>query len=167
MLLKLVMSGRDYDGRWIERASIVKWYRREGDWVDYGDDLLDVEVQQVRSPDMQDQLRNEIISLNERPSHIADLAARQLAGQPPALGEIDPEHLIPWDLQEWVFVVRITSSDRGVLRRICASEGERRRAGEALAILATDAAEPLPATTDALATAALFRTVTNTENPFN
>ena len=167
MLLKLVLTGRDYDGRWIERGSIVAWHKQEGDAVEYGDDLLDLEVQEVRSPDRQDELRNEIIRLNERPSRIAHLAARQLAGLAPPFEEIDPDHLVTWDLKEWTFVVRITSSDRGFLRRFCAQAGELRRAGQLLAILTTEPDEPLPAHGEDLTAAPTFRTIINTENPFN
>jgi multidrug efflux pump subunit AcrA (membrane-fusion protein) len=166
MLLKLVLGGHalgrhDSNVGQIERAAILKWHKTEGDWVDYGDDLLDMEVEAIQSPANKAELQHEIELLNTKPSRIAELAARQLAGEALSVGDIDPEVLEPRELYEWTFTARITSSDAGVLRRICAPQGQRRTAGDVLAVLATEPGEVAPISEQALGAAGGFRTVIN------
>jgi hypothetical protein len=161
VIMRLELGGRDSEGRLIDRASIVRWHKSEGDWVDYGDDLVDIEVEQVRAPERHGELRNWINELNQQPTRIAELAARQLESDPLAVPEIDPSSYVRWDLLEWTFLVRFTSSDRGVLRKISAGEGERREAGDLLAILATEPEEALDESRTALGEGSLFRVIEN------
>jgi hypothetical protein len=54
-------------------------------------------------------------------------------------------------------VLRITSSDMGTVRRLCAQEGEHHAAGACLALLTTEECESFEETPHALAQASAFR----------
>jgi multidrug efflux pump subunit AcrA (membrane-fusion protein) len=95
MLLKLVPGGSvpgryDHDVGQIERARILKWYKQEGDWVEYGDDLLEVDVEVVQAPANKIELKHRLEWLNAAPSQIAELAIQQLAGEAARLCGIEP-----------------------------------------------------------------------------
>jgi hypothetical protein len=126
--------------RVIEGGTIVKWHKSEGDFVEYGDDLLDVRVERVRitntikEPTAGEWLRrlNKEMKKHNEGVHQGVLAE---AGQ--ANSELDFK---TWDA---VAYLRISSSDMGSLRRIHARENEYRQVGELLAELSTAEDEPL------------------------
>ena len=56
-------------------------------------------------------------------------------------------------------LMRVTASDAGVLRCIRVKEGERRKVGDLLAVLATDEEDSVSGSDDDLAEVSAFRTV--------
>jgi multidrug efflux pump subunit AcrA (membrane-fusion protein) len=166
MLLKLVLGGdvlgrHDYDVGQIQRARILKWYQQEGDWIEYGDDLLEVDVEAVQAPANKAELKHHIESLNASPSRIAELARRQLAGEAVSLGSIDPGVLEPRELGELTLTARICACDSGRLNRVYISEGERAIAGDILAVFTTEPDEEQTVVELVLRAAADFRGVAN------
>jgi pyruvate/2-oxoglutarate dehydrogenase complex dihydrolipoamide acyltransferase (E2) component len=140
----------------IQGGTIVKWHKAEGDWVNFGDDLFDVRVEEVqvtrtiKAPDAGrwlEQLHQQVRKLKERPA-----AAGGPEGAAPPQSEAQT-----WDA---VALLRVTSSDVGLLRKICAKEQEYQQVGDLLALLVTDEADPAEGGTD-LAAAGVFRVVAN------
>ena len=132
MLLKLVMP---YMDKRIQGGLIVRWYKSEGEWVRHGDDLFEMRVEEIKTfirPDMPKQI---IRSLK------------------------NPRTTV-WNTRAYA-LLRITSSDMGMMRRIYVKEGMRREVGDLLAVLTTDEKEPFDEASQAVKEASLFRVVTN------
>lgn len=137
MMLKLVMPQVD---RMVQKGSIIKWHKREGDRVHYGDDLFD---------------------LNAIESHIRATKVRTVVGQEP-VSELTEEEARARDLflmPSMDCFICITSSDMGVLRKIYVSEGEIRDVGAILAVLTTGENEPIDESPEAFRQASVFRSV--------
>jgi hypothetical protein len=112
---------------------VRKWHKKEGDQVDYGDDLVDVECELVLSAAYR-------------------AFADQAAGEGPG-GERGRRKM--------TVTARVVSSDAGVLRRIRLAEGSYGTVGSVLAVLSTvDDGRPAPADKE-LAGISQFRVVTN------
>jgi len=168
MLLSLVMGGRDFNERPIQLARVVKWYKREGEVVDYGDDVCDLWVREVRVPEGMWRLRAESWILGKEPSLIAEIAERQLAGDVPLspldatpLAELNPDAFDAANASRCGFLTRLTSSDRGILRRIYAPVGEVHEAGDILALLSTEANDPIEGGQESFERLVPFRVVEN------
>ena len=150
MLLKLLLP--DYN-RMVTGGSILQWHKAEGEWVAFGDDLLDLKVEAIQVtplPPLDVPKQIELL-IN------AQAAARHLADQDVAIGEARPQP----DNQRAVFGMRITSSDHGILRKIHAQECDRREIGDLLAVLSTEENEPIHEADHALNGASVFRVVAN------
>ena len=132
MRFKLVMP---YIDRTAKRGSITKWHKAQGDRVGYGDDLLDMKIEEI-----------EVLRRSTTPKSI--------------LANINPKDTYSCDRWEWF--VRLTSSDMGVLRRIAVREGTLLEAGDLLAVLTTDDSESLEGTDEEWADASDFRVVVDT-----
>ena len=150
MLLKLVIP---FHSRAVEEGRILKWYKAEGDPLDYGDDLFDVEVEELRHMRNWPAGKKQIETLSSPQALARMMRAQEMMRQPIQPPETAYEHI------EAHCVLRVTSSDTGILRRIYAREGERRRVGDLVAVVATEEGEPLPDTEQALDGCSAFRAV--------
>jgi hypothetical protein len=151
MLLKLLLPAhpRIVGGGWVGR-----WHVKEGDWVDYGDDLFDLTVREG--------LGMRLASAVGMANHVRELIQAQEALADLSDGEVMAGKDNPADFQvkgrvNWF--VRVSASDGGRLRRLCAGPGERREVGDVLALLTTEADEPVEEAGPAVARASVFRTV--------
>ncbi len=155
MLMKLVMAYTDDCGSMIRAGAITKWHKQEGERVEYGDDLFDMKVEEVALPEAQLK-RGE--GAQTSPGAIAKVAAKQMEAdeEPPEAAPDGAERRLMG-----IFYLRVTSSDRGVLRRIQASEGQRKQAGDVLAMLSSNGDEPVEQAAGNLGTATIFRIVAN------
>lgn len=158
------MGGRDFYGRAIRRGRIVRWYKREGERVDFGDDLYDLQVQELEAPRWQVEASRRFKEMRTQPNRIVELAGGPpREGDPPAV-DSDHESMVAVSSsspRRGGFVMRITSSDRGVLRRLYAGEGELRTAGDLLAVLSAEPGEPIDIADDRFQQASAFRVVEN------
>ena len=150
MLLKLLLP---HYNRMITRGSIAKWHKAEGERVGFGEDLFDLKVEAVQI--------NRLLPFDV-PEQIellvnAQAAVRQLSDEELMSAAPGPDA----DSSPWVFGMRITSSDRGILRKIYAREGDARQVGDLLAVLSTEENEPLPEADQAPREAGVFRVVAN------
>ena len=150
MLLKLLMP---FHSRAFQEGRILKWHKSEGDPIDYGDDLFDLEVEELRHMRTWQSGKKQVERLTS-PEALARLLRaeemlRQQVGPPEAAYEMIEAHC----------VMRVTSSDTGILRRVCAKEGERRRVGDLLALVATEDEDLPPGEDQALAECPAFRVV--------
>jgi len=114
---------------------IVQWYKSEGEWVGYGDDLFEMRVEEIKTFMRPNRPKEIIRSLNNPSTTV-------------------------WNARAYA-LLRITSSDIGILRRIYVKEGMRREVGDLLAVLTTDEKEPFEEASQAMAEASRFRVVTN------
>jgi hypothetical protein len=139
MILKVVMPQVN---RFTHGGVTIKWHKREGEFVGYGDDIVDVEMcaedRSVKS------LKERINKLTEGTQTETDSLLMS--------GEAENETGIS---------VCITSSDAGVIRRIHAEEGEYKGVGDLLAVITTDADESVEGVDETLADAVTFRVVPN------
>lgn len=139
MLFKLVMP---HINRQIQGGAIIKWHKDEGEWVGYGDDLFDM---------------NAISSFIE-PDRVRTVSDRQ------AVTDLTEEETRARDLflmPSMECFIRITSSDTGILLKICAGEGSRGEVGDLIAILGTDEDESIDRAEQRLDQASVFRVVAN------
>jgi hypothetical protein len=150
MFLKLLMP---YYNRMITGGSILKWHKAEREWVAFGEDLFDLHVEEVQV--------TQLLPLDVA-KQIEILVYAQTAAR--AVAEHGVTHTCatpPSDSQMSDFSMRVTSSDHGILRKIYAKEGDRRRIGDLLALLSTEENEPIEEDDHAIAGASLFRVVMN------
>jgi hypothetical protein len=156
MLLKLLLP---YYDRSVEEGVIRAWHKKEGDWVNYGDDLFDLDVEELRHMRNMPSGRRQV-EMMSGPQALARLRRlNELMMKP-----IEPNEGAYERITAHV-VLRVTSSDAGVLRRIRAPEGQRRKVGDLLALLATDENDPLPGPDDPLTEVSAFRTVASFVTP--
>ena len=132
MLLKLVMP---YFDRSAERGSVTRWHKSEGEWVRYGDTLLDVRIETVRF--------------------------LKRSGTPRSILSESPHPEETYSTSGWDWLMRVTSSDVAVLRRIHAPEGSSWEIGGLLAVLNTEENEPIDESGPARVEASQFRVVVN------
>jgi hypothetical protein len=80
-----------------------------------------------------------------------------------ALESGQPDDVGGADFKTWKAVVfmRVSASDAGYLSKICVPEGELRKVGELVAVLATEPNETAGETENALGEASVFRAVAN------
>jgi len=139
MILRLVVPQIN---RMIPGGSVLKWHVAEGQRVGFGDDLLDLTAQLAGRTIRP--LADRIRTMTEaRRIHVQDV--------------VDLEQGAPAATVSF----RITASDVGILRRICAPEGTYGDVGALLAVLTTGEDEPCELPETLVATASLFRVVPN------
>lgn len=113
--------------RSMQRGVLVRWFKAEGDFVAYGEDVCEVAV-------------DERLVLKKRKD------ARTLAGgTPDATGKrfaIGEGHRLR-SRKHLTDRLRLTSSDTGILRRILVREQGQLVVGDLLAVLTTTADEPV------------------------
>jgi multidrug efflux pump subunit AcrA (membrane-fusion protein) len=153
MLLKLLMPAHH---RIVEGGVIVKWHKAEGDWVNYGDDLLDLRVQEglVSRLDDEGWSENQVRALIRAQRDLGHVTDQDLMAGGQASAESCRKVAVD-------FLVRVSASDVGKLGQLCAREGDRLRTGELLAVLTTEEGEPCPGAGPDLEGASAFRTVVN------
>ena len=107
-----------YVNRMTNYGHVVTWYKSEGEFVDYGDDMLDIDMQ------------------------IEDRSVRPLNDRIKTLSEVKKPKTESLSIKEegqtGGLLVRITSSDRGILGRICEGEGSYAKTGDLLAVMTTE-----------------------------
>jgi hypothetical protein len=148
MLLKLLMPYRD---REFLGATVVKWHKVEGDVVNYGDDLIDIRISTVKGLRRPPYGKEEVDMLTD-----PEKAQRLMMENELFATGVDSSEAEYGTVKRECFM-RVSSSDRGVLRRICAVEGDYRLVGELLAVVTTEEKEPAPESDQSLAEASAFR----------
>ena len=138
MLLKLVLPFFD---RAAECGSIAKWHKKEGDWVNYGDDILDIQIEEAK-----------VFIERVDPGSI-------LGPSGPDANTSNQSDTVSSDRFDWR--MRLTSSDMGVLRRITKGEGDHWEIGDTLAIITTEEEESAEASEAELEETSSFRVVVN------
>lgn len=159
MLLKLILGFRDDLAFEAAGGSVVRWHKREGDKVNYGDDLLDFKIEEFAVSSEAWELCQRTVALNLRPAEMARSAEEHFQS-----GDLRPDSIRsegPKSHSEGACYVRVSSSDSGVLQHICVGEGERCQAGDLLAAFATEDANGAIGTEDGLVQAGIFRVVAN------
>ena len=156
MVLKLVLP---YIDKRIQGGLIVRWYKSEGEWVGYGDDLFELRLEEIKTIIRPLRPRQIIRSLNNPRTTVGALWRYALL----RITSSDNQQRLSGrtKMSERHALLRITSSDMGIMRRIYAKEGMRREVGDLLAVLTTDEKEPFDEASEALKEASLFRVVTN------
>ncbi|MEA5577343.1 hypothetical protein [Anabaena sp. UHCC 0451] len=114
MLFKLTLP---YIDKKIAGGRIIRWYKQLGDWVDYGEDLCEIQVENKKG-------------LNRPKGAIAILSPSSHQGDR-FLTVVASEKL------------KICTSDTGFLRLIAAPEKKYVTVGNLLAILTSDPDEPI------------------------
>lgn len=135
MLLKFVLPFFD---RAAQCGSIAKWHKKEGDWINYGDDILDIQIEEAKL-------------FIERVDPGSILSTGGHGGNE---GATVSNSRFDWRM-------RVTSSDMGVLRRITAGEGSHWEIGDTLAFITTEEEESADPTESELESASNFRIVVN------
>jgi len=135
MLLKLMLPFFD---RAAERGSIAQWHKKEGDWINYGDDILDIQIEEAKV-------------------FIERVDPGSILG--PGGDNSNQGGTVSSDRFDWR--LRLTSSDMGVLRRITAGEGSHWEIGDTLAVITTDDEESADASESEIEAASSFRVVVN------
>jgi hypothetical protein len=141
VILKIVLSTPN---KQVFCGSIAKWYKAEGDWVSYGEVILDLKINQL-SFTKKRALKTPIEIL----SHLSSSNS---------LNTIEASIQYQNNID---FLLRIVSADVGFLRQICAKESEYRELGAVLAVLTTEANEPLDLSPLDWSQASAFRSVSN------
>lgn len=151
MLMRLILPCSSELGAAIRAGTLVKWHKFEGEMVNYGDDLFDLQVEEVnfRKSDTE-----------EDPSQIAQQAARYLRTID-STGELEATE----GTKKWTFFLRATSSDNGILRKHFVREGSHFEQGTVLALLSTSEHETLTDIDLGSSPDSIFRTVANPFDP--
>ncbi len=110
MILKLEMP---YFDRQVNKGSIVKWHKAEGDYINFGDELFEIKVEEI----------TKLKRVKEGQARTVDVVKGTIRGLE--------------------FNITVTSSDMGFLRKISAQEGDEREIGDVIAAITTSADEPL------------------------
>lgn len=123
----------------VEGGTIAQWYKAEGEWVDYGDDLFDLRVEAMK-----------VLGRSNRPEVLSNLTEDRIR-----------ERTIVHTSHRRVLLVRVTSSDMGLLRRIEAPAESYRAVGERVGIVTTEPDEDIDVDAEILAKASEFRVIAN------
>lgn len=119
MIARLEMPFVD---RMVQRGVLLRWLKAEGNPVAYGDDVCEVAVGEVTVLKKSKDARTLASAARTRRSALHEgHRTRKRAGQ----------------------ILRVTSSDTGVLRRIVVREQEQLAIGDLLAVLTTEPDETL------------------------
>jgi hypothetical protein len=138
--MKLVLP---YFNRMFPGGYAHRWCKREGDWVDYGEELCEVRVEEARVTKTVGALKPVAEWLQQ---------SKQAAGH--SAGSMQEGNYKSW---RCVVLLRVISSDVGYLRRIEASPNDYREVGEMLAWLTTENDERVPEAGAEVPLASLFR----------
>jgi hypothetical protein len=157
MLLKLLLPTH----QWIADGAIVaQWHKTPGEIVNYGDDILDVRIEEgiITRAVLSGWSENEVRALIRAQMSSGDVQDHDLM-----LEKSEPMEVAKVPVNA---LLRISSSDRGTLRRIHAREGECHATGACLALFTTEAGEPIEETERASLPASVFRVVVTPLVPF-
>jgi hypothetical protein len=152
MFLKLLMP--PYYRAPEHNSVIVTWYKREGEWVDFGDDLFDFRLSQG------------LVMRSEVPAYSVDHVERMAGRRPQQAQQRMEERRVPatgthpasaYRAVRRGTIIRVTAADRGRLNKIYAGEGECRAVGQLLAVLTTDDDETVDTASPAWEQACAFR----------
>lgn len=124
-LSKLILPQLDNQ---FQSGSIVRWHKAEGEWVQAGDHLLDIRVEEIKR------------------------YQRTNAGQTEEKLEA-----VEQKTRSWSWLVRLTAADEGYLQKIYVAEAGTCTAGDLLAVLSSDAGEAADFDEQAMAAAANLR----------
>jgi hypothetical protein len=113
VLLKLALPHIERD---VDKVTVVRWFKSEGDEVEYGDDIVDLEVQSIRRL-MRDHDANRI------------LGRRRSRAKP---GKVEF-----WNMDVSISV-RVTSADFGTMLETYAAAGDVLEQGDLMAVLSTE-----------------------------
>jgi hypothetical protein len=160
MLLKLVNAYTGDLGWMIRAGSIVKWHKTEGAPIHYGDDLFDMKVEEVARHQAALEQANQLMV---EPIEYEKWAEKTLQTRNLSVDAIGPESST-LQLKD-SFLIRVASSDNGILRRVCAKEGEHRGVGDLLALITTEEGEPVEDSDQGLRDVGIFRIVANMFSP--
>ena len=139
MFFKLLMPSVD---RLMKGGLVGRWLKHVGDRVDYGDDLVEITVE-IEMTTIAGDLQAKIRQIKDGGS----LSDRKLEKRRVSV--------------PMVLLVRVTSSDRGVLRRIEIPEGGYGEVGGLLAVLSDDENGVANPSSGDLNGASEFRVITN------
>ncbi|MGH8937559.1 MAG: hypothetical protein ACRDXD_15085 [Acidimicrobiia bacterium] len=120
MILELEMP---YVDPTIHQASVVAWHKQEGEPLSYGDEICTLAVHQLV------RLKRDNVA-----SRVARRVRRERASR--------SEYFVKGGDRFIVHVV-VTASDEGFLRELVAREADLVAVGDRLALVSTDAGEPL------------------------
>lgn len=139
MILRLEVP---YINRMAQGVSLIKWYKAEGERINYGEDLFDLEVQ-IEGRSIRP-LAERIKNLTDRDRPIAEnlLISGETSAHP-------------------VLRARITSSDIGTIRKVYVKEGQHSNVSDLLALITTDENESFDNSSVALPQTSVFRVVSN------
>jgi hypothetical protein len=140
MLMKLELP---YFNRMFPGGYAHRWFKREGDWIDYGEEVLELRVEEARV--------TKTVGGHKPVADWLKHAEQAAAGAPPG------------GFNSWrcVVLLRVTSSDVGYLRRVEAGPDDYREVGALLAWLTGDKDEPIPEPGAEAPGASLFRVATS------
>src|ERR1051326_368074 len=141
MLLKLELNIKDDAGNIVKTCSILKCHKQEGDRVNPGDPLFDIEVSQILIPARLGPARLDARQLHRSPVTIGSTELR-LAGAAHAAAQGKPEMPDGFPLQK-VSYQQIIALDSGILRNLYTQEQTVLKIGEPMALLATDEDDPV------------------------
>ncbi len=137
MILKLAIPAHDQS---LRSGRVLRWYKREGDHVGFGDDICDIAIDEFAV--LRRTGRATLLARARRGRLRDDLEVRQ--------GKVYVE-------------MRLTSSDQGVLRKIVAQEGDEIGPGAMIGLVVTGD-ETLDGPADRWTDATPMRVVVNTIN---
>jgi len=152
----------------VAAGRVAKWHKGEGELVDYGDDLFDFRVEECFIPTLvaegwaeRQNTEHSLFSMQtgKPPRNNVKAAAQQLEQ-----GEVEIQRL--HGAAEKVrdradFFIRVTSSDRGFLRRKVACEGTQLEVDDTVALLSTEPAESIAEGARLEECAGIFRIIGN------
>jgi hypothetical protein len=153
MLLKLTIP---YHNRQFRGGVIACWHKTLGAFVAFGDDILDVDVQEIVTLKPVCNVQEHIEQLTQaRETPHMDLKRRGENGSQSA--NVEYQHVT----RPAAFSMTITASAEGFLRAILAKGGVACRVGDTVAIISTERDEPLDRLEDVLGQGSTFPTVPN------
>jgi hypothetical protein len=138
MFLKLLMPAYFRAPRL--RPVILKWYKKEGEWIEQGDDLFEFRLERGQ-PMAGGPGQPGRVGAAGAMSPEAREARRAAAGRGQPGGGPGPQG--PQGDFRGGFLVRVSAADSGWLRKVYAGEGEAREVGALLALVTTEADEPI------------------------
>jgi multidrug efflux pump subunit AcrA (membrane-fusion protein) len=130
------------------------WHVKEGERVNYGDDLLDLRVDEGLSMRLASArgLENHVRALIQAQEALANLKDDDVVAE-----KENPEDHYDKGRVNWF--LRISASDSGKVLRLYARPGEKRQVGDLLALFTTEADEPIEGAEATGPLASVFRTV--------
>lgn len=153
MTSQLPLNFRDDIGQCVYKASVFKWHKSEGNLIRPGDDLCDLKIEELLIPAVRKKRISQIRGLSGTPLEIAKFVADDAITRPDPQAE-DGER-VPI---EWVFYLRVTACEEGMLARIF--DRKHHHMGEILAEFCERAPEE-----GTLAPHSLFRVVSSYLEP--
>jgi pyruvate/2-oxoglutarate dehydrogenase complex dihydrolipoamide acyltransferase (E2) component len=129
--------------RSVNSGRIAKWHKAEGDWVDYGDDLFDFQIEEIAWLNRIVEARNLLSGFRDR-------------------GAAPNRSTRPWTVK---FAVRVVALDTGFLRKAEVAEGQDVQVGDIIALLTTNEHEPLGGDGPATGSGTAFRVAHSVIDP--